>query len=471
MSISIASSHKFTRIHGKWYDLEHFDHPGGPIAIALCAGRDGTALFESHHHLISRSRLMFILEKLKVPAEIAMLLRTIDSRDDAAHYDWDAHNTDPFTADVKTMLVSHFYTESKRRGVSIHQATKANPQRWCLIICLMIIFFATLPAFVSGSWAALIATPTVAWITVANYWHDGLHFSLSTNWRVNALLPYLFPWLSSPWLWYHQHVIGHHAYTNVARRDPDLAHAPQLMRSHESIKWRRAHSSQESWRRLFLIWSVAVGMGLHILSDIRANTKGSYNNVVPYKLLSRERLYAHILGRLIYVGGLFVWPWCTLPMWKAGLFTFVPITLFSWHFMLNSQINHLTVDCAHASDVRFLRHQVVTSQNFGVHNWWCYFYSGGLNMQIEHHMFPTVNHCHLPALQKKVIQLCEKHGVKYDSVSGYQEAFARHMTYTAAMSIRPVLPTSNTDTRAPLTDTRQYTQKTKTTDTPDAPHT
>ena len=58
-------------------------------------------------------------------------------------------------------------------------------------------------------------------------------------------------------------------------------------------------------------------------------------------------------------------------------------------------------------------------------------------LQIEHHMFPCINHCHLPALQVKVMALCEKHGVKYDHVSGYKEAFARHVEHTTAMGIRP----------------------------------
>jgi delta11-fatty-acid desaturase len=175
-------------------------------------------------------------------------------------------------------------------------------------------FFATLPAYFRGAWWALVAMPVLAWVVIANYWHDGLHFSLSCDWRVNATLPYLFPWLSSPWLWYHQHVIGHHCYTNVAHKDPDLAHAPQLIREHDSIKWRPTHATQELWSRVLLVWSVAVGAGLQILSDVRANTKGTYNNAVPLKLMERARFHAHTLGRLFYVASLFVWPWACLPL-------------------------------------------------------------------------------------------------------------------------------------------------------------
>ena len=71
---------------GEWYDLQHFNHPGGPVALALCVGRDGTALFESHHYLIEHKRLMSILSKFKVPPSIAQGLKTMDPRDDGAHY-------------------------------------------------------------------------------------------------------------------------------------------------------------------------------------------------------------------------------------------------------------------------------------------------------------------------------------------------------------------------------------------------
>ena len=64
-----------------------------------------------------------------------------------------------------------------------------------MIVGLMGAFFATLPAYAGGAWWALVATPVLAWVVIANYWHDGLHFSLSCDWRVNATLPYLFPWL------------------------------------------------------------------------------------------------------------------------------------------------------------------------------------------------------------------------------------------------------------------------------------
>ena len=427
------------KIRNQWYDLAKFDHPGGPVALNLAKDRDATALFESHHYLIPSKKLYGILNKYKLSDEEVKKrdVKTIDPRDDGAHYEWEGYENDPFTLGIKEIVVEHFTKIAEERGISLREATKATPARWFMILSMMAMFFATVPSFLGGEWWTLVATPLLAWVVICNYWHDGLHFSLSTDWRINAVLPYLFPWLSSPWMWYHQHVIGHHAYTNVDHKDPDLAHAPQLMREHKSIKWRKNHAKQETWVVFGFVWSVAVGLGLQVLSDIRANTRGAYNNVVPYAKLEPARLYAHIIGRMFYVFILFVWPYLAFPFWKGFIFATVPITLFSWYFMINSQINHLTTETAHASDPHFLKHQVITAQDFGAQNAWCTFFSGGLNMQIEHHMFPCVNHCHLPALQPKVKALCLKHGVAYNEVSGYKEAFRTHIEHTTAMGVRP----------------------------------
>ena len=369
--------------------------------------------------------------------EEAALNARLDEKDDGAHYKWEGFESDSFVQEVKDLVLSHFTRIASERGISLREATKATPQRWCMISGLMLAFFATLPFFIAGRWWSLFLTPQLAWVTSVNYWHDGLHFSLCTDWRINASLPYLFPWISSPYMWYHQHVIGHHAYTNIGHKDPDIAHAPQLMREHSSIRWRRLHQNQGGLARFCLIWSVAVGLGLHVVNDIRANLKLSYNNVVPYARPSRARLAAHVVGRLIHLAATSVWPFFVFPFWKALAWATFPMTSFGWSFMLNSQVNHLTEECSHASDPNFLKHQALTAQNFGVDSWWCRFYSGGLNQQIEHHMFPCVNHCHLPALAPGVRRLCEKHGVRYNEVAGYYEAVKKHVTHTTEMGKPP----------------------------------
>lgn len=425
----------YVQIRGVWYDLAKFNHPGGPVALKLAEGRDATAMFESHHLFIEHKKLYAILNKYKVTNKKQHELQVLDKM--KSHYEWEGYESDPFVVEMKAMVNEHFQKIADEKGITIQEASKASTQRWAMVLTMMVAFFATLPWFFAGSWWSLIVTPQLAWVVTANYWHDCLHFSMSTNWKINAVLPYLFPWLSSPWTWYHQHVIGHHAYTNVARMDPDLAHAPQLMREHDSIRWKPSHRYQHTLAQLSLVWSVAVGLGLGLLSDIKANTRLTYNNSVPFQKLDPGRLLMHVLGRVFYVYSLFVWPFYVFSTWKAIVWAIFPIASFSWSFMLSSQVNHLTDNTSHASSPNFLKHQVLTGQDFGNNHWFARWFSGGLNTQIEHHLFPTVNHCHIPDLQPKVKAICEKHGVQYNEVETYSQAFMNHLAHTKKMGIRP----------------------------------
>mmetsp|Transcript_18046 Transcript_18046/g.26832 ORF Transcript_18046/g.26832 Transcript_18046/m.26832 type:complete len:807 (+) Transcript_18046:1599-4019(+) len=430
-----AKDHLYTRIHGVWYDLAGFNHPGGPVALNLSRGRDSTELFESHHYLMERNRLMQLLGKFRVDDKVAKALEFdfTGSQKYENNFDWKITENDEFVRDLKKMIIEHFTPIAKARGITLRQSTKATPKRLISIAFMMFSFFATLPFFFNGVWWTLFATPFLAWVTIANYWHDGLHFALSCDWRINATLPYLFPWLSSPWLWYHQHVLGHHAYTNIGFKDPDLAHAPQLMREHSSIKWKRTHRYQYMLPHLAFVWGIAV-FGLQVINDIKANLKGSYNNTVAYSA-TRMRIIVHLLGRVAYVLSMFVWPFVRFSLGKGFIFATVPITIFSWLFMACSQVNHLVEPCSNSSSSNYFKHQVLTSQNFGIGHFWSQLLTGGLNQQIEHHLFPCVNHCHLPDLAPKVKQICAKHGVGYLEAPSFAVAFKQHLEHTHAMSM------------------------------------
>jgi hypothetical protein len=168
----------------------------------------------------------------------------------------------------------------------------------------MVSFSITLPYFVEGCWWSLVQVPQIAFVTTINYWHDGLHFSLSPDWRVNAILPYMFPFgLSSPWLWYHQHIIGHHVHTNVGYRSSPFAPADERPRKHQMEK---NAPEQASLGRIALMWGMSVMIALQIWNDLKTNAKLSYNNAVTYAKLPTTRWVAHMLGRVFFVALLHV---------------------------------------------------------------------------------------------------------------------------------------------------------------------
>jgi delta11-fatty-acid desaturase len=69
--------------------------------------------------------------------------------------------------------------------------------------------------------------------------------------------------------------------------------------------------------------------------------------------------------------------------------------------------------------------------------WWgwvTFVLTGGLNLQIEHHLFPTVNHGHLPYLQPIVRRVCKMHGVPYHYSSSFAEALAKFFAHTNTLT-------------------------------------
>jgi fatty acid desaturase len=64
----------------------------------------------------------------------------------------------------------------------------------------------------------------------------------------------------------------------------------------------------------------------------------------------------------------------------------------------------------------FVRAQVVTTRNTHVH-WFNDWFTGGLDTQIEHHLFPTMPRHNYPKIAPQVQALCEKHGLEYDNSS------------------------------------------------------
>jgi hypothetical protein len=340
----------YTHIHGAWYDLTRWglSHPGGPIALSLAHGRDGTVLFEQSHPFTSREYMLSLMAGFRVSPQLSAELHarypkvageascftfsqglsapsgegggvrgssSTKRRPRQASPPPTAHSSsastststsstgvsqgptlDAFEADVKGVVRGYFEEEAGRRGVSLREATKAPPERWLSVVALGVGFLAlgALP-LVRGEWWALATAPTLCWVFMVNFWHDASHFAMSTNWVVNWALLYCAPWFSSPLVWWHQHVIGHHSYTNIPGKDPDLYHAPSLWRFSQDVRWRASHAWQQ-WSTLFL-WALSVPT-LLLLKPIMLLKTGAMNRVVPIMHLSTARVLGHLLGRL-----------------------------------------------------------------------------------------------------------------------------------------------------------------------------
>lgn len=124
-----------------------------------------------------------------------------------------------------------------------------------------------------------------------------------------------------------------------------------------------------------------------------------------------------------------------LPVWRFGfpyglLWAAYPAAVFSFLFMLNTQLAHLNDATDGETEKRmshdWYKHQIAHSVDWAVRSRLHWFLSGGLNLQSVHHCFPTVDHSHLPALRRVVEAVCQKHDVEMQQFNGYVEGIMSH---------------------------------------------
>jgi fatty acid desaturase len=436
---------RVVKIHNKYYDITNFDHPGGLVAIMAANRRDATALYESHHPFSDREMMDAVLKKYEMHEEREKCENYLlpGENENGDIFDWEETLKSDFTLEVRDKVKKHFQHEAEERGVSLLEATKATPARWCEWGCFM---GATAWSFytmlysqsIFWSWVNMFLFPCMYWIS-AGMLHDGSHFAVSRDWRINLGMQYIYRVISSPYEWLHQHIIGHHPYTNIQDKDPDLNHSGGDMRFTDQTKWNIKHIKQEN---IYFILSLFALVGMNVKNSLMLIVTQKYNNVV-YKIpIGMKYNILHLCDTLLYMYIFFIFPFKIWSPFYAIKHAILPYLLLSAIFIFNASINHTQSESIKSKNKNWYIHQVTTANNFGTH-WPHYYTSIGLNYQIEHHLFPTVNHCHLRYIQPIVKSLCDKHGFPYHHTGGYKEAIQGVYQHVREMGKKPVEEVQN----------------------------
>ena len=432
---------KIVKIHNKYYDITNFAHPGGPIAIMAANRRDATALFESHHPFSDRTMMNDLLKKYEMHEECEKCENYLlpGEKENGAIFDWEETLKSDFTVEVRDKVKKHFAEKAKERGVTLSEATKATPQKWCEWGCFMGAaawsFYTMLYSqSIFWSWLNVVMFPSFYWMS-GSMFHDGSHFAVSCDWRINWGMQYMYRVLSNPYDWLHEHVIGHHPYTNIHNKDPDLHNSGGEIRLTKNEIWNKKHEGQEN---KFVVISNLLLLGLNVKNSLILIATRKYNGCT-YKIpVELKYQLLHFFDIFLYMYLFFILPFQIWTPFYAIKHVIIPYYIFSSIFSINAALNHFHKDSANGQNKNWYIHQVTTSNNFGSH-WPHYYTSIGLNYQIEHHLFPAVNHCHLRDIQPIVKSLCEKHSIPYHHAGGYKEAIMGVYDHLREMGKNPVL--------------------------------
>ena len=132
--------------------------------------------------------------------------------------------------------------------------------------------------------------------------------------------------------------------------------------------------------------------------------------------------------------------------WLAGFFLYnavIGLTLslvFQLaHVVENTEFEHIPLDETKHVETAWAEHQIKTTANFAMGNKFINWYVGGLNFQIEHHLFPRVSHVHYPAISNLVQQKCAEFGLPYNYYDTFSGALASHFRVMKALGEPPAV--------------------------------
>ena len=334
-----------------------------------------------------------------------------------------------FGAQVRGRVHAYF----KETGIS----QKADRRLWPKVAVMIGLFLLPLVAILTtpmGPWAAL-ALALLMGIGMAGVgmavMHDALHGASSRHAWVNDLLGGSMYMLGSDaFTWKLQHNGAHHTHTNVDPVDQDID-PPDLLRFSEHAPLWRVHRLQHIYAFFFYGLLTVVKLGNDFLSLAKASRDpkhATYNFPRAYAIMAGVKL-AHLL---VFIG---------LPLWLTPFAWWQVLTgFFVMHFTA-SVIMGVVFQLAHVVEgaqqplpdgdgiihTDWTEHELLTTANFAPRNRFITWFTGGLNFQIEHHLFPHISHLHYPAIAPIVQRTAAEYGLPYNVKRSTREAVRSHM--------------------------------------------
>lgn len=392
-------------IHKKIYNLKDFNHPGGREILELCKNEpDCSALFESYHAFCDMEKIHNIMKKYEIGIsnEESMFLFKKDG----------------------------FYNTCKERVNKIVNNPKADIE-WLFTIIFSFGLFLFCQYYILFSKFGLLKIllsicSGISLISLGyNILHDGSHYAISKypvlNRNLSLLIHSLL--LINHTLWSYHHCIRHHQYTGNIKYDPDMINSSPFFRKSTKLKPKKLEFLKD-YIGLKLIFFNIIFPGTMFGQSIIYHIFWTYRKRIwrmnlPDIFFNKLDLLQYIISICfifveIYFGG-FLCFYLHIIGTNIGYF----IGSAPDHDL---HITHLEIE---KSDkiTDWGEKQVRHSANFLNNNIFFTRFFGGINYQIEHHLFPTLNNHKLSKISNIVKQTCYEFNIPYNSINNPLEVY------------------------------------------------
>jgi linoleoyl-CoA desaturase len=348
---------------------------------------------------------------------------------------------------VKFAGDSGFHAELKRRVQAYFHQTGLSPHggramyvktaiilAWFAASYALLVFAAT--TWWQGGFCALSLVFAIAG-TGFSIQHDANHGAYSARTSVNRLMGMTLDLVgASSFCWHWKHNVLHHTYPNLTGADPDLDAEP-FARLSPGQRHRRPYRLQQ-----FYMWALYGFLYLkwHLIDD--------FQNVAQGRILMNRiprprglRLFELFAFKAVFFGWALVVPLLFHRWWVVLLFYGAISAVLGVLLAVVFQLAHCTEEAgflglpagAERVPEAWAVHQVHTTMDFARRNRVLTWYLGGLNFQVEHHLFPKVCHIHYPQISRIVEAGCAEYGVRYVAHEGIVTAVSSHWRWLRRM--------------------------------------
>jgi linoleoyl-CoA desaturase len=294
---------------------------------------------------------------------------------------------------------------------------------------------------VARTWVQALPLAILLGLSIAgigfNVQHDGGHQAYSNSRWINKLMAMALELLGgSSYVWRWKHGVFHHTYVNITGHDTDID-LGILARLTPHQRWLPVHRWQH-----FYLWAP---YGLLV---IKWQLVGDFRKVISGRMGGRAfprptgwDLVIFVAGKAVFLLLAFGIPLqlhsIGVVLGYYGVAAVVAGILLSVVFQVAHCVEEVAFPVPHSKtdrmDHAWAIHQVETTADFARGNRVVTWLVGGLNFQIEHHLFPRISHVHYPALAILVEQTCREFGVRYTAFRSFRSGLVSHFRFLRRM--------------------------------------
>ncbi|QOG02459.1 acyl-CoA desaturase [Flavobacterium sp. MDT1-60] len=278
-----------------------------------------------------------------------------------------------------------------------------------------------------------------------NVMHDGNHGSYSSKSWINKIMGgSIYVLAGNVHNWQVQHNVLHHTYTNIHGHDEDLD-AGRIIRFTQNAEWHRFHKFQHYYS-FFLYGLLTFNWALTTdFKQMKNYLKRKLSYGAPQ---SPTKLWTVlVITKIIYV-----LIWMALPMILGVTWWKVVIGFFVMHYTAGLilsivfQLAHVVEETSNPVpneegeiENTWAIHQLYTTANFAPKNKVINWFTGGLNHQIEHHIFPNISHIHYGKIAEIVKQTAIECNLPYHEFRTMRGAIIAHYKHLKELGMKPEL--------------------------------